>query len=170
MSIHTYTYVCAACMSVYTLCMSVYRHLYLYLCISSVYECVYLYIQVSRGESLLDWALKETAAANISREPSPHANANSVLGGSANSALGVQAVGVGFLQTLSKAVSREPSTHGSASSALAGSANSPLGVQTGGFLQALSKADANSELTGAGIPPLLGMSRGQSLNRALIGP
>ena len=168
MSIHTYTYVCAACMSVYTLCMSVYRHLYLYLCISSVYECVYLYIQVSRGESLLDWALKETAAANISREPSPHANANSVLGGSANSALGVQAVGVGFLQTLSKAVSREPSTHGSANAALAGSAN--LGMQAGGFLQALSKADANSELTGAGIPPLLGRSRGQSLNRALTEP
>ena len=78
---------------------------------------------MSRGESLLDWALKETAAANISREPSPHANANSVLGASANSALGVQAVG-------------------------------------GGFLQALSRADANSELTGAGIPPLLGRRKG----------
>ncbi len=125
---------------------------------------------MSRGESLLDWALKETAAANISREPSPHANANSVLGASANSALGVQAVGGGFLQTLSKAVSREPSTHGSANAALAGSANSALGVQAGGFLQALSKADANSELTGAGIPPLLGRSTGQSLNRALTEP
>ena len=116
---------------------------------------------MSRGESLLDWALKETAAANISREPSPHANAaNSVLG--ANSALGVQAVGGGFLQTLSKAVSREPSTHGSANAALAGGANSALGVQAvgGGFLQALSRADANSELTGAGIPPLLGRRRG----------
>ena len=89
---------------------------------------------MSRGESLLDWALKETAAANISREPSPHANAaNAVLlGATANSALGVQAVG-------------------------------------GGFLQALSKADANSELTGAGFTPLLGRSRQQSLDRALIG-
>ena len=163
---NVYTYVCAACMSVYTLCMSVYTQLYLYLCMSSVYECVYLYIQVSRGESLLDWALKETVAANISREPSPHANANSVLGGSANSALGVQAGGGGFLQTLSKAVSREPSTHGNANSVLAGSANSALGVQAGGFLQTLSKADANSELTGAGIPPLLGRSRELSLHRA----